>query len=128
MSLPFGCKRGLWWLGPSRAIVWQIANRAVSTFPSQHGFPLGEIFPVRTLWANAARYLEVWVVLGSWMGLISHLVHFSSQMSHHASVLVAVAGTTLEVVASFARRREVRNLSLATGCTVAMVDSVDNAN
>ena len=37
-------------------------------------------------------------------------------------------GMTPEVVASFARQREVRNLSLAAGCTVAMVDSVDNAN
>ena len=44
------------------------------------------------------------------------------------SVLVDVAGTTLEVVAPFARQREVRNSSLAAGCTVATVDSVDNAN
>ena len=62
------------------------------------------------------------------MGLISHSVYLASQMSHHASVLVAVAGTTPEVVASIARQREVQNLSLATGCTVAMVGSVDNAN
>ena len=68
------------------------------------------------------------VELGSWIGLISHVVHFSSQMSHHASVLVAVAGMTPEVVASFARQREVQNSSLAAGCTVATVDSVDNAN
>ena len=62
------------------------------------------------------------------MGLISHSVHLASQMSHHASVFVAVAETTPEVVASFARQREVQNSSLATGCTVATVDSVDNAN
>ena len=62
------------------------------------------------------------------MGLISHSVHFASQMSHHASTFVAVAGTKTEVVASFARWREVQNSPLATGCTVAMVDSVDNAN
>ena len=67
-------------------------------------------------------------MLGSWIGLISHSVHFDSQMSHHASVFVAVAGMTPEVVASFARRREVRNSSLATGCTVATVDSVDNVS
>ena len=67
-------------------------------------------------------------MLGSWIGLISHSVHFASQMSHHTSVLVDVAGTTPEVVASFARQREVRNSSLAAGCTVATVDSVDNAN
>ena len=66
------------------------------------------------------------VELGSWIGLISHLVHFASQMIHHASVVVAVAGTTLEVVASFARQREVRNSSLAAGCTVSTVDSVGN--
>ena len=128
MSLPFGCKHGLWWLGPSRAILLPMAHRAVSTFPSQHGFLLREIFPVCTLWANAARLLEVWVVLRSWMGLISYSVHFASQMSHHASVLVAVAGMTPEVVVSFARQREVQNSSLAAGCTVATVDSVDNAN
>ena len=68
------------------------------------------------------------VELGSWIGLISHSVHFSSQMSHHASVFVAVAGTTPEVVASFAKRREVRNSSLAAGCTVSTVDSVGNVN
>ena len=62
------------------------------------------------------------------MGLIPHSIHFASQMSHHASVLVAVVGTTPEVVASFARWREVQNSSLAAGCTVAMVDSVYNAN
>ena len=62
------------------------------------------------------------------MGLISHSVHFVGQMSHHASVFVAIAGTTPEVVASFARQREVQNSSLAAGCTVATVDSVDNAN
>ena len=28
------------------------------------------------------------VVLGPWMGLISHLVHFANQISHHASVFV----------------------------------------
>ena len=54
MSLPFGCKCGSWWLGPSRAIVWPIAHRAVSMFPSQLGFLLEVIFPVHTLWANAA--------------------------------------------------------------------------
>ena len=68
------------------------------------------------------------VELVSWIGLISHLVHFASQISHHASVVVAVSGTTLGVVASLARWREVQNSSLATGCTVARVDSVGNAN
>ena len=58
------------------------------------------------------------------MRLISHSVHFASQMSHHTSVLVGVAGTTLEVVASFARPREVQNSSLAAGYIVAVVDSV----
>ena len=62
------------------------------------------------------------------MGLISHSVHLASQMSHHASVLVAVARTTLEVVAPFTGQREVQNSSLATECTVATADSVDNAN
>ena len=38
MSLPFGCSRGSWWLGPSRTIIWVIACRVVSTFPSWHGF------------------------------------------------------------------------------------------
>ena len=66
-------------------------------------------------------------MLRFWMGLKFHSVHLASQMSHHASVLVAVAGTAPEVVAYFARQREVQNSSLATGCTVAMVDSVDNA-
>jgi hypothetical protein len=66
--------------------------------------------------------------MGSWIGLISHLVHFASGMSHHASVLVALEGTTPVVVASFARQREVQNPSLATGCTVSMVDFVGNAN
>ena len=70
----------------------------------------------------------MWVVLGSWMGLISHSVHFASQMSHHASVFVAVAGMTPEVVASFARQKDVQNSSLATGCTVSTVDSVDNVS
>ena len=65
-------------------------------------------------------------MLESWMGLISHSVHFSSQISNHASIYVAVAGTTPEVVTSFARRREVRNSSLAAGCTVSTVDSVGN--
>ena len=41
---------------------------------------------------------------------------------------VALEGTTPEVVASFARRREVRNSSLAAGCTVSTVDSVGNVN
>ena len=128
ISLPFGCRRGLWWLGPSRAVVCLIAHRAVSTFPSLHGLSLGVIFPVCTLWANAARLLAVLIELGSWIGLISHLVHFASQMCHHASVFVAEAGTTPAVVASIARWREVRNSSLATGCTVSMVDSVSNVN
>ena len=57
----------------------------------------------------------------------SHSVHFASQIRHHASDFVAVAETTPEVIASFARQREVQNSSLATGCTVAMVDSVDNS-
>ena len=56
------------------------------------------------------------------MGLISHSVHFASQMSHHGSVEVAAAGTTPEFVAFFARLREVWNSSLATRCTVAIVD------
>ena len=65
-------------------------------------------------------------MLGSWMGLISHSVHFASQISHYqASVFVAVAGMTPEVVASFARQRDVQNSSLAAGCTVSTVDSVD---
>ena len=68
------------------------------------------------------------VELGSCIGLISNLVHFASQMSHHSSVFVAVAGTNPEVVASFARQREVQNSSLATGCTVSTVDSVGNVN
>ena len=56
-------------------------------------------------------------------------MHFASQISHyHASVFVAVAGTTPEVVASFARQRDVQNLSLAAGCTIATVDSVDNVS
>ena len=55
-------------------------------------------------------------------------MHFANQMSHHASVFVAVAGMTPEVVASFARQREVRNSSLAAGCTVSTVDSVGNVN
>ena len=59
------------------------------------------------------------------MGLISYSVNFASQMSHHASEFVAVAGTTPKVVASFERQREVWNSSLATGCTVATVDSVE---
>ena len=70
----------------------------------------------------------MWVVLESWMGLISHSIHLASQMSHHASVLVAVVGTTPEVVASFARRREVQNPSLDAGCTIATVDSVGDVN
>ena len=45
MSLPFGCKHGLWWLDPSRAIVWPIAHRADSTFPSWHSFLLGCVVP-----------------------------------------------------------------------------------
>ena len=62
------------------------------------------------------------------MGVTSHSLHFASQMSHYVSVFVAVARTTLEVVASFARQREVWNLSLPTGFTVAMVDPVENTN
>ena len=118
ISLPFGCRQRSWWLGPSRAIVCPIARRAVSTFPSLHGLPLGVIFPVLTLWANAARWSAMCVELGSQIGLITHSVHFANQMSHHASVFVAVEGTTPAVAASFARQREVQNSSLATGCTV----------
>ena len=70
----------------------------------------------------------MWVVLGFCIRTISHSVHFASQISHHASVFVAAAGTTQEVVSSFARQRKVQNSSLAPGCTVAMVDSVNNAN
>ena len=70
----------------------------------------------------------VCVELASYIWLISHLVHFASQISHHVSVLVAVEGTTPVDVASFARLREVWNSSLAVGCTVAMVDSVGNVN
>ena len=68
------------------------------------------------------------IELGSCIGLISHLVHFASQISHHASVVVAVSGTTLGVVASLARWREVQNSSLATGYIVSTVDSVSNSN
>ena len=67
-------------------------------------------------------------MLGSWMGLISHSVHFVSQISHHTSNFIAVAGTTLVVVTSFARQREVQNPPLASGCTVATVDSVDSVS
>ena len=42
--------------------------------------------------------------------------------------LVAEEGTTLAVFASFARWRVLQNSSLATGCTVATVDSVGNVN
>ena len=70
----------------------------------------------------------VCVELGSWIGIISHLVYFASQMSHHCSVFVALEGTTPEVVASFARQREVQNSSLAAGCTISTVDFVGNAN
>ena len=55
MSLPFGYKRGSWWLGHSRAIVWPIEHRAFSTFPSWHRFLLGVIILVHSLWANAAK-------------------------------------------------------------------------
>ena len=71
---------------------------------------------------------SVYIYLGSCIGIISHLVYFASQMSHHASIFVAVVGMTLAVVTSLARWREVQNSSLATGCTVARVDSVGNAN
>ena len=70
----------------------------------------------------------VCVELGSWIGIISYSVHFASQMSHHCSVFVALEGTTPVVVASIARRREVQNSSLATGCTISTVDFVGNAN
>ena len=49
------------------------------------------------------------------MGLISHSENFASHISHHASVLVPVAGMTLEVVASFARQRE-RSAEFISGC------------
>ena len=55
-------------------------------------------------------------------------MHFSSKMSHHALVFVAVEGTTQEAVTSFARQREVQKSSWATGCTVAKVDSIGNVN
>ena len=67
-------------------------------------------------------------MLGSWIGLISHFVHFVSQMRHHASVFVAVKETTPAVVTSFGRQREVQKSSLAAGCTAATVDSVGNVN
>ena len=70
----------------------------------------------------------VCVELGSCIGLIYHLVHFASQMSHHAPVFVALAGATLAVVTSFVRQSEEQNSSLATGCTVSTVDSVGNVN
>ena len=68
------------------------------------------------------------VELGSWIGIISHSVHFANQMNHHASVFVAVEGMTPAVVTSFARWREVQNSSLAAGYTVSMVASVGNVN
>ena len=59
---------------------------------------------------------------------MSHSVHFASQMSHYFFVFVAIEGMTPDIVASFARQREVQKSLLATGCTVAMVDSVGNVN
>ena len=71
---------------------------------------------------------SVYIDLGSCIGLITHLVHFASQMSHHASIFVAAVGMTLVVVTSLVRWREMQNSSLATGCTVSRVDSVGIAN
>ena len=70
----------------------------------------------------------VWVVLGSWMGLISHSVHFASQVSHHASDLVAEAGMILEDITSFAKQRGVQKSSQVTGYTVATVLPVGSTN
>ena len=67
-------------------------------------------------------------MLGSWIRLISGSVYFASHRSHHALLFAAVAGTTLVVVVSFARQREVQNSLLAAWCTVAISLSVDNVN
>ena len=38
MSLPIDCRRGSWWIGPVRAIVWLAACGVVSMFLNQHSF------------------------------------------------------------------------------------------
>ena len=68
----------------------------------------------------------MFVVLGSWIELISHSGHFVSQMSHHTSDFVAVFRTILAIVAAFARCRKVQHSSLVPGCTVTLVDFIGN--